>query len=172
MAREMMSRAWQTDGEQAVGGVHVDAALGHERAGDADLRLLAEDPELLRGALANRAVPREDDRASRRPDQLESLIHDLVGGNGPAQAVHGERLRGRVVLGDILGQFDVGRARLLGAGEPHRLAHHLGDVVRPDYLVGPLRNRPEHRHHVHDLVRFLVQPVRRSLSRQDQHRGT
>ena len=33
----------------------------------------------------------------------------------------------------------------------------------------PLRDRREHRHHVHDLVRFFVQPLRGALPGQHQH---
>jgi hypothetical protein len=70
------------------------------------------------------------------------------------------RLRGH----DVLGQLEVGGARLLGLRDLERLADDLGhDVRRVDPRV-PLRDRRHHRDDVEVLVRLLVHALKVALA--------
>src|SRR2546425_1125178 len=65
-----------------------------------------------------------------------------------------ERLEVDPLVGDVLGQLDVGRAGLLQTREAEGFAHDLGRRVRDVDPRAPLRDRSEHADDIDVLVRF------------------
>ena len=63
------------------------------------------------------------------------------------------------------------RSRFFGLSQVKRLADNLRDRVSIGDGGRPLDDRAEHRHNVHRLVGFLVQPQGRSLTRQSNQGG-
>ena len=72
--------------------------------------------------------------------------------------------------GEVLGQLDVGRTRLLELGDPERLADDLRDRARLLDPLVPLRDRLQHPHDVDELVRLLVELVETGLAGDRDHR--
>ena len=122
--------ALKAHGEEAVRVRHRYRALAHERVDDPDAGLVCEAPELPRGALADRAVAGQDERPLRLGDELDGSPHHLVVGARPAGLDRGHRRLVALLLGNVLGKLDEGRARLLGLCRLERLAHHLRHRAR------------------------------------------
>ena len=100
------------------------------------------------------------------------MLDRLVGRLGEVGLV---RLDGSEVVGDrrrrqVLGELDVGRARLLELGNAEGLADDLGDGAGQLDALVPLRHGLEHAHDVDELVRFLVELVEPGLARDRDHR--
>jgi hypothetical protein len=89
-------------------------------------------------------------------------------GSGPAARQRRRRRAGRGQ--DVLGQLDVGRARLLGLGDLEGLAHDLGDDLRAHHAGVPLRDRAEELDEVDALVGLLVQALEVGLAGQGHER--
>ena len=98
-------------------------------------------------------------------DRLVGRLGEVGLGRLDRAEVVGDRRRG-----EVLGQLDVGRARLLELGDAERLAHDLGDGTRQLDALVPLRHRLEHAHDVDELVRLLVQLVEPGLAGDRDHR--
>ena len=162
----------KANGVEAVVGVPVDAALGHEGAHDTDAGDLAEEAQLLAGPLSDRPVARDDDRPSGVVDPLHGLVDDLVGGNGPAEAPGPERLGESFLFCDVFGELDVTGARLFRARQTYGLPHDFRNVVRVQDGRGPLGDGREQLHDIHDLVGFLVQARGCALAGEDEQRGS
>ena len=62
------------------------------------------------------------------------------------------------------------RAGLFRASQPHRFAHDFRNGIRVVNRCRPFGHRLEHADHVHNLMRFLMQPLGRTLAGQYQHR--
>ena len=61
-----------------------------------------------------------------------------------------------LLVGDVLGKFEMGRAGLFLLGEAERFAHAARDIVGAGQLVGIFGDRPHHRDHVEDLEAALL----------------
>ena len=159
----------QADRVQAIVRVHIHTAFGHEGADHTDSGLLTKPAELLAGAFSDATVTGEDDGSFRVPDDIESLVDDLVIRHGAPEPDRFERHGVRLHFGHVFGQFNVHGPGLFGSGKPHGLANNLGNRIGMQDTCCPFCHRPEHFHHVHDLVRLLVQSLRRALAREHQH---
>ena len=85
---------------------------------------------------------------------------------GPAR--HGRA--GDLGLHHVVGQLEVGGARLLALGDGEGLAHRLGDDLRVVDARVPLRHGLHHPHDVDVLVALLVHLREARLARQRDHR--
>ena len=101
-------------------------------------------------------------------DGLEQLGRGRLGAadGGLRRQRHGVDLVGH----DVLGQLDVGRARLLRLGDLERLAHDLGDDLARVQPRVPLRHRLHDRDDVDVLVRLLVHALEVALAGQGDER--
>ena len=156
----------------------VDRALAHERDGHRDVESTSEGAQLRRSVPPQHAVARQDQGPLRLRDEACGVGDRLVGRLWEVGMARGQRHRRRAAVGrvdigrgDVLGDLDVCRSRLLERRDAERLAHDLGD--RPDPLDArvPLRHRLEHPHDVDDLVRLLVELARGGLAGDRDHRG-
>ena len=142
----------QADRVQAIVRVHIHTAFGHERADHTDSGLLTQAAELLAGAFSYAAVTGEDDGSLRVFDDIESLVDDLVIGHRAPEPVWFEWYGVRLHFGHVFRQFNMHGPGLFGSGKSHGLANNLGNRVGMQDAYCPFCDRPEHFHHVHDLV--------------------
>ena len=123
------------------------------------------------GVLADDAVAGQD---HRRLGRLQELRPRGAARRPPARPAAG---RGAAPappticgLHDVVGQLEVGGARLLPLGDRECLAHRLGDDLRVVDAGVPLRHRLHHPHDVDVLVALLVHLGEAGLPGQRHHR--
>jgi hypothetical protein len=150
----------------------VDGALAHERGRDRHVKSLGKGADLVRGVPAEDAVAGQHE-GSRRGRQKPSGVLDgfirrfrevgVCRLDGPEFRL--DRCRRKV-----LGELDMGRARLLELGDAERLAHDLGNGAGLLHALVPLGHGLEHPHDVDVLVRLLVELVETGLAGDGDHR--
>ena len=153
----------QAHSKQAVVGVHVNAALGHEGTDHTDTGFLTEAAQLFAGAPAYAAIAGDNNRTFGITELLEGLVEDKVIRDRPAEQFRLQRHGSGVIFGYVFRQFNQAGTRLLGTSNAYRLAHDLRDGVFMQHTHCPLGHRLKHRHHIHDLMRLLVQARRSPL---------
>jgi hypothetical protein len=149
----------------------VDRALAHECHRDWDVEPLSERAQVRRRVPSQHAVAGQDQRPRRVDDQLRGVLDRLVGRLGEVGLVRFDRAE---IIRDgcrrqVLGELDVGRARLLELGHTEGLSDDLGDGAGQLDALVPLRYGLEHAHDVDELVRFLVELVEPGLARDRDH---
>ena len=104
-------------------------------------------------------------------DLLDRRAHRLRFGGRPAGDAALDRRRIGLLVGDVLGEFEVGRARLLLLGEAEGLADPARDIVGAGELVGIFGDRLHHRDDVENLEAALLRFLDRLLAghHQDRH---
>ena len=134
-----------------------------------------ERAQLGGGAAAEHAVAGEHDGALRGSQQPRRVFDRLIGRFREVGLVRLEWSDLVAALGrrggQVLGQLDVRRARLLERRDAERLAHDLRDRLDPLDPGVPLRDRGQHLDDVDDLVGLLVELVRGRLAGDRDHRG-
>ena len=149
--------------------VRHERAFGHVGVRRPDPGALHEPAQGLdRGAAgglpANDAVADEDHRLPRSVDHVRGALDHALVGPRVRRPTHLERRHVHGLRSDVLGQLDVRRARLLDARQAERLAHDLGHRVGDGDARRPFRDRLEHPHDVHVLVRLHVRALESRLA--------
>ena len=149
----------------------VEHPLAHERLGDADAGRVGERAQRGGRPGAGDAVAGEHDRMPGRADLADRRVQLLGARLGPPPAAaRRQRLGVDRRRHHVLGELDVGRARLLRLRDLERLADHLGDHARRVQPRVELRHRPQHVDDVDVLVRLLVHALEVGLAGQHDHR--
>ena len=161
----------QCGAAEELGVAFVDHALAHLGGQERDAGLFDQLFEHPPAQLAVGARADHQHRVLGRLDRLDRSAHRLGLGRGTPRDALGQRLPiGGGLLGDILGQFDQGRARLFLFGEPVSFAHAAGDVVTRRDLDRVLGDRLHQRDDIDDLEAALLRFLDRLLPGDHQHR--
>jgi hypothetical protein len=149
----------------------VDHPLAELGGDEGDPGLLDQLEKHPAGHLAVRPGADDEQRRSRRLDLPNRRVHRFLVGGRPADEAPVKRPSLRLLLGDILGEFEVHRPGLLLLGEPEGLPNPARYVVGRRELVGEFGDRPHHRDHVEDLEPALLRFLDRLLAgdHQDRH---
>ena len=160
------------DGPEAVFVIHRDDALGHHSVDHRDVQAVSQLGDRSSGMAAHGTRACKDDRIFRLTDDFSCRCN--VGRVG-IDLMHLLALERHGVGGhfcNILGQVDMGRARLalfgVLEGQPHDLAHRVG----ADDLLRALGDRLKHRGQVKVLVAGELHPVGADLARDGHQRRT
>jgi hypothetical protein len=149
----------------------VDHALAELGGDEGYAGLLDELEQHPAGHLAVGAGANDEDRRTRRLQLLDCGPHALFVGERPADEAALQRRRVRLLLGDVLGKFDMGGAGLFLLGEAEGLADPARDIVGAGQLVRELGDRAHHVDHIEDLEAALLRFLDRLLAgdHQDRH---
>ena len=146
-------------------------ALAQERRGHREVEALGEPDQRVGGAVAGHTRAGQHDRVSRLRQDVRGAVHLVLVGRGIDRHVHlaaaspsvsrsatsSGRIRNVAPGRSVVACLNALRT-ISGAAAAHR--HH----------VAPLRDRPEQRHEVDELVRLLVDPVEPRLRRDRDQR--
>ena len=148
----------------AFGWLSGNTPLPEERRRDRQVEALAESDQRLGGAVARHARPGQHDRVPRLGEHLRRpQAPGRSSGAGSTGVFTGSAGASVVRSATSSGSDQEGRAGRLGRGLLEGLAHHLGGRDADRHHVAPLRDRPEERHEVDELVRLLVDAVEARL---------
>jgi hypothetical protein len=148
----------------------VDHALAKLGCQEGDAGLVDEFQQHLRRHRPIRARA-DDENGGLGGFQLGNRCRDgLCIGARPTGDAARDRHRVGLLVGDVLGQFEMDGAGLFLLGQPNRLADAARNIVGACHLIGEFRDRPHHPHDIQDLEPALFRFLDRFLAGDHQHR--
>ncbi len=166
-----MILAAQAHGIQAVGRIHVDAALGHKGADNSDAGAFAQTSQLFGGAAPDTAVARQNHRTLGGDQHLVGALDDSRDRFRTVKASRWHRTFTGVVVREVFREFDVHCTAFFHARDAYSLADDFWNGIGVAYRNRPFGNGFKHADHIHDLVRLFMQTAGRALTGQYQHGG-
>ena len=148
----------------------VDDPFAHLRRDERDASLVDELPQHVARQLAIGAGADQQQGRLGGSNHLDGGANRLLFGDRSPDEAGGNRFLVDFLGGDVFGQFEMHRARLLFLGQAKRFADPRRDVGSADELPRVLRQRPHHVDDVDDLKLALLARLDRLLPGDHQHR--